>query len=132
MRYSDVFLQRVDVSKHVWAVVTVERCDISELQQGKRCSCCSAYGSSTATVGFAYMFIEVVERWQSVQADMTRMALLRFICMDGLQMDLQHGQAVEVSLRAVRARVHHFTPVPSSSCRDGQVNCYSRRTVEQN
>lgn len=44
------------------------------------------------------MFVEVVERRQSVQAEMTRMALLRLICMDGLQMDLQHRQAMEVSL----------------------------------
>lgn len=97
MRHSDVFLQRVDVSKHVWAVVTVERCDVCELQQGKSCCCC-AYVSSTATVSFAHMFVEVVERRQSVQAEMTRMALLRLICMDGLQMDLQHRQAMEVSL----------------------------------
>lgn len=117
MRHSDVFLQRVDVSKHVWAVVTVECCNISELQQGESCCCC-AYGSSTATVSFAHMFVEVVERWQSVQAEMTCMALLWLICMDGLQMDLQHCQAVKVSLRAVRARVRHFTPVPSPTWRD--------------
>lgn len=98
MRHSDVFLQRVDVSKHVWAIVTVERRNISELQQGKRCSRRRTDGSSTGTVSFAHVFIEVVERRQSVEADVACMALLRLICMDGLQMDLQHGEAVEVSL----------------------------------
>lgn len=66
------------------------------------------------------MFIKVVERWQGVQADMTCMALLWLICMDGLQMDLQHRKAMEVSLRAVRAGICHFSPVPSSTYRKRQ------------
>lgn len=98
MRHSDVLLQRVDVSKHVWAIVTVERCNVGELQQGKRCARCGTDGSSTGAVSFAHVFIEVVERRQSVQADVTCMALLRLVRVDGLQMDLQHGEAVEVSL----------------------------------
>lgn len=116
MRHSDVFLQRVDVSKHVWAVVTVECCHIRELQQGKRRSRRRTDASSAGTVSFAHVFVEVIERWQSVEADVTRMALLRLICVDGLQMDLQHGEAVEVSLGAVRARVCDFTPVSTPTC----------------
>lgn len=129
MRHSDVFLQRVDVSKHVWAVVTVERRNIGELQQGESRRRRRAHVSSTAAVSFAHVFVEVVERRQGVQAEVTRMALLRFICVDGLQMDLQHRQAVEVSLRTVRARVRDFTPVPSSTCSDRQTNFYVKNTT---
>lgn len=97
MGHSDVLLQGVDVPEHVWTVVAVERCDVSELQQRKCCRRC-AHGSATAAVSFADVLIEVVERRQGLQAELTRVALLRLICMDGLQMDLQHSQTMEVSL----------------------------------
>lgn len=83
MGCSDVLLQRVDVSKHVWAVVTVERCDVGELQQGESCCCC-AYSSSAGTVSFAHMFVEVIECWKCVEAELTRMALLGLVGMYGL------------------------------------------------
>jgi len=120
VRHSDVFLQRVDVPKHVGAVVTVERCDVGKLQQGKSRRPRRAQCSSTGPVSFAHMFVEVVKCGQSDEAEVTCMALLRLLCMDGLQMDLQHGQAVEVSLRAVRARVRHFTPAGPSPFGDRQ------------
>lgn len=123
MRHSDVFLQRVDVSEHVWAVVTVERRDVGELQQ-RESRRRRAHVSPAAAVSFAHVFVEVVERRQGVEAEVTRVALLRFVGVDGLQMDLQHRQAVEVSLRTVRAGVGDFTPVPSSTCRDRQTNFY--------
>lgn len=119
MGHSDVFLQRVDVSKHVWAVVTVERRHIGELQQGK--SCCCPYGAPTGTVGFANMLVEVVECGQCFQTELTGMALLWLISMDSLQMDFQYSQAMEVSLGAVRAGVGHFTPAPSSTYEDEQL-----------
>lgn len=112
--HSDVLLQRVDVSKHVWAVVAMKCCDVGELQQreGSRCT----YPPSAGAVGFTHMLIEVVERRQGFQAQLTGVALLWLISMDGLQMDLQHSQTVEVSLRAVRTRVGHFGPGPSCCC----------------
>lgn len=111
-----MLLQGVDVSEHIWAVVAVKRCDVGELQQ-REGSCCT-YGPCTGAVGFAHVLIEVVERRQSFQAQLTGMALLGLISMDGLQMDLQHSQTVEVSLRAVRTGVRHFSPGPSCSCRN--------------
>lgn len=91
-----MLLQRVDVPEHVGTVVAVERCDVGELQQRK--SRRRTHRSSARTVSFAHVLIEVVERRQSFQAELTRVALLRLICMDGLQVDLQHCQTVEVSL----------------------------------
>lgn len=91
----DVLLQRVDVPEHVGTVVAVERRDVGELQQRKSRR---THRASARTVSFAHVLVEVVERGQSFQAQLTRVALLRLICMDGLQVDLQHGQTVEVSL----------------------------------
>lgn len=95
----------------------MKRRDVGELQQGKRRpSRRGADASSAAAVSLAHVLVEVVERRQRVQADVARMALLRLVGVDGLQVDLQHGQAVEVSLGAVGAGVGHFAPVCSSAC----------------
>lgn len=95
--HPDVLLQRVDVPKHVRTVVAVESCDVAELHQGKRCRR-GARAPSAGAVGFADVLVEVVECGQSLQAELTRVALLWLICVDGLQVNLQHSQAVEVSL----------------------------------
>lgn len=92
-----MLLQRVDVPEHVGTVVAVERRDVGELQQRKSRRR-RTHRSSARTVSFAHVLVEVVERRQSFQAELTRVALLRLICMDGLQVDLQHCQTVEVSL----------------------------------
>lgn len=99
----------------------MKRRDVGELQQGKRRRRPSSRrgadaSSATAAVGLSHVLVEVVERRQRIQADVTRVALLRLVSVDGLQVDLQHGQAVEVSLGAVGARVGHFAPVRSSAC----------------
>lgn len=93
-----MLLQRVDVPEHVGTVVAVERRDVGELQQRKSRRRRRTHRSSARTVSFAHVLVEVVERRQSFQAELTRVALLRLICMDGLQVDLQHCQTVEVSL----------------------------------
>lgn len=115
--HSDVLLQRVDVSKHVWAVVAVKCRDVGELQQRESSRC--THAPSTGAVGFTHVLIEVVEGRQGFQAQLTGVALLWLIGMDGLQMDLQHSQTVEVSLRAVGTRVGHFGPRPSG-CKKGK------------
>lgn len=114
MGHSDVLLQGVDVSEHVRTVVAVKRRDVCELKQREGCCCrCRANAPSAGAVGLSHMLVEVVERRQSFQAELAGVALLWLVCMDGLQMDLQHGQAVEISLGAVWAGVRKFSPAPS-------------------
>lgn len=114
-----MLLQRVDVSKHVWTVVAVKRRHVGELQQresrrGRRRRR-RAHAAPAGAVGLSHVFVEVVERGQRLQAELTGVALLRFVGVDGLQMDLQHRQAVEVSLGAVGAGVRDLTPVTPST-----------------
>lgn len=97
MGHPNVLLQRVDVPEHVWAVVAVESCDVAKLHQGESCRR-GACAPSAGAVGFAHVLVEVVECGQSFQAELTRVALLWLISMDGLQVNLQHSETVEVSL----------------------------------
>ena len=91
-----MLLQRVDVPEHVRTVVAVERGDVGELQQREGCRR-RVGGAAAGPVSLTHVLVEVVERRQRVQAELTRVALLGLVCVDGLQMDLQHRQTVEVS-----------------------------------
>lgn len=57
---------------------------------------------------FAHMLIKIIESRQGFQTQLASVALLRFVCMDSLQMNLQDSQAVEISLGAIWTTVGKF------------------------